>query len=81
MPVVSDKFTLCADASGKGVGAVLSVERDGQEMPPAYSSRQLRGAEHRYSVTEWEALAAVVAVMHFLTLLYGRPFVIVTYHT
>ena len=41
--VVSDKFTLCIDASGKGIGAVLSVEQDGQEMPTVYFSRQLMG--------------------------------------
>jgi len=72
VPVVSDSYSLHTDASGRGIGAVLSVERDGVETPTAYFSRQLRGAELRYSVTEWEALAVVAAVDHFLPLLYGR---------
>ena len=34
----------------------------------------------RYSVTEWEALAVIVATTHFMPLLYGRHFVVVTDH-
>ena len=71
VPVASNKFTLYTDASGKGIGAVLSVEQDGQEMPTAYFSRQLRGVEHRYSITKWEALAREHSrsqITHVLTL-------------
>ena len=43
IPMSSDKFTLYTDASGRGIGAVLSVEKDGIETPTAYYSRQLKG--------------------------------------
>lgn len=80
VPSPTDNLVLHTDASGRGVGAVLSVDRDGQEIPCAFFSRQLRGAERRYSTTEWEALAVVAAVSHFEPILFRRPFKIVTDH-
>ena len=38
-------------------GIVLNVCREGETLPVAFYSRQLDGTEHRYSVTELEALA------------------------
>ena len=56
------------------------MEKDGIETPTAYYSCQLKGAEIRYSVTEWEALAVIAAITHFMPLHYGRHFVVVTDH-
>lgn len=80
VPTVSDQFQLHTDASGVGVGAVLYVIRHGVCCPVAFFSRQLRGAETRYSSTEKEALAVVTAVDHFQQYLYGTHFKIVTDH-
>ncbi len=80
VPVSSDVFVLHTDASGRGVGAVLNIIRDDREVPVAFYSKQLRGAEVRYSATELEALAVVKAVTHFLPYLYGRHFTVVTDH-
>ena len=76
----ADSLMLHTDASGLGVGAVLSALREGKEVLTAFFSRQLRGAEKNYSTTEWEALAIVAAVNHFLPLLYGKKFTVVTDH-
>ena len=72
----SDKFRLHTNASGAGIGAVLTVVQD-NEFPVAYYSRQLQGAE---AETELECLAVVAAVRHFETYLAGREFELVTDH-
>ena len=61
VPSSTDTLTLHTDASGLGVGGVLSVLREGKEVPRAFFSCQLRGAGENYSTTEWKALAIVAA--------------------
>ena len=80
VPLPSDVLSIVSDASGRGVGGVLQVRRDGEWTPSAYYSRQLREAEARYSATELEALALVEMVRHFAYHLYGRGFVAFTDH-
>ena len=70
-------FSLHTDASAYGVGGVLNVIRDGEEKP---FSKQLQGAEKRYSPTELEGLAIFRAVVHYAHFLYGREFTIATDH-
>ena len=72
VPSSADTLTLHTDTSDLGVDAVLLALREGKEVPTAFFSRQLRGAEKNYSTTEWEALAIVAAVNYFLPLLYGN---------
>ena len=45
LPREDDHFTLHMDASLQGLGAVLSVIRDGEERPIAYFSKRLLPAE------------------------------------
>ena len=80
VPVIDDVVSIVSDASGRGIGGVLQVRRDGEWWPAAYFSRQLRGAEHRYSATELEALALTETIRHFAYHLYGRPFQAFTDH-
>ncbi len=80
VPQAEDQFILHTDASGVGVGAVLNIIKNGVEVPVAFYSRQLRGAELRYSVTELESLAIVCSIDHFTHYLYGRQFIVVTDH-
>ena len=75
-----DVFSVVTDASRLEVGGVLQVWRDGKWEAAAFYSRQLRGAEQRYSVTELEALALVCTIDHFAYYLYGREFVAFTDH-
>ena len=70
IPNASDSYRLQTDASGLGIGAVLSVIRE-EEMPVAYYSRQLRSSEKNYSSTELECLAVVAAIKHFECYLAG----------
>ena len=78
IPKSSDEFVLQTDASGYGIGAVLSVMRDGEELPIGYFSRKLSPPERRYAATELECLAVVRSVEHFAVHLIGKPFTVVT---
>ena len=80
IPTNADIFLLQTDASIRGLGAVLTVVRDGAEIPVAFYSRRLLPAETRYSATELEGLAVVAAVEHFSYYLVCRPFKIQTDH-
>lgn len=79
-PNFNDVFRLETDASDEGLGAVLSQKREDAWRPIAYWSRHLASAERKYSTTEKEALAIVLAVEHFRMYLYGQEFVVVTDH-
>ena len=77
---LNDQFVLQTDASGVGLGAVLSVTRDGEELPVAFYSRKLQPRERKYSATELEGLAVVAAVTHFDAYLITHAFIVETDH-
>jgi hypothetical protein len=73
-------FIVNTDASGYGIGAVLSQNFEDGEHPIAYASRTLKDTECRYPVIEREALGIFWAVNHFKEFLDGAEFVVVTDH-
>lgn len=80
IPTTSDGFILETDASGTGIGAVLSVERGSDLLPVAFYSKQLQGPEQRYSAQELEGLGLFKSIHHFAFYLYGRHFSVITDH-
>jgi len=42
VPLPKDDLSLHTDASSRGIGAVLNVCMDGEELPAAFFSHQLR---------------------------------------
>ena len=80
IPSLSDTYTLHTDASGHGVGACLHVIRDQQELPVAFYSRQLQGAEKNHSIMELETLAIISSLKHFEFYIYGTHIQVVTDH-
>jgi transposase InsO family protein len=73
---------LTADASDKGIGAILSQRApgDGPEVPVAYYSRALTATERNYSVGERETLAIIEGCERWHCWLYGTAFRIRTDH-
>ncbi|GFW30787.1 retrovirus-related Pol polyprotein from transposon 412 [Trichonephila clavipes] len=66
------KFILDTDVSHESIGAMLSLEIDGQERVSPYFSKCLSKPERNYCVTRKELLAIVRAVENFYPYLYGR---------
>ena len=79
-PDFQHPFVLDVDASGIGLGAVLSQEIKGVERPVAYASRVKNECERRYASTKNELLGLVWAVRHFRCYLLGKKFVVRTDH-
>ncbi len=74
-------FTMCADASALGIGAVLMQTEEGKRPHAfAYASRVLTSPESKYIVTHLEALAFVWALQHFRDIIFGYPVTVYADH-
>ena len=79
-PLFKHPFILDVDASGNGLGAVLSQRNLDKEEVIAYASRVLTKQERKYCTTRKELLALVWGVRYFKPYLYGRSFTAHTDH-
>lgn len=75
-PDFSQEFDLFCDASGVGLGAILS--QNGK--PVAFASRSLTSSERKYFPTELECLAVLWAIEKFRGYLEGYKFNVITDH-
>lgn len=79
-PKSDGTFILDTDASGVGIGAVLSQLQDEKEKVISYYSKCLSKVERRYCVTRRELLAVVTAIKHYHHYLYGHKFMVRSDH-
>ena len=79
-PDIEQDFILDTDASGVGIGAVLSQKQGGKEKVIAYFSNVLYKSERNYCVTRRELLAFFEAIKYFYTYLHGVKFTIRSDH-
>ncbi|XP_067358906.1 uncharacterized protein [Channa argus] len=79
-PDPQQPFIVDTDASGVGIGAVLSQGGETGERVVAYYSCSLSRPERNYCVTRRELLAVVLAVRHFRPYLLGTRFTLRTDH-
>jgi hypothetical protein len=75
-PDTTKTFILDTDASGFGMGAVLSQIHDNQEHVVAYYSKIPSKPERQYCVTRRELLAIVQSIKHFHHYLYGTQLLV-----
>lgn len=86
MPLILGHFDPSAatqvrtNASDRGLGAVLALLKNGDELVIAYASRLLSPSERNFSIYEREFLALVWAMTKFRPYLFGRPFSVITDH-
>ena len=82
-PDMDKPFIVSTDASGEGLGAIISQEdENGNVRPIEFASKTLVGAEGNYSATELELLAVKWAVTRKFNkyLLGGQQFKLITDH-
>ena len=79
-PDFNHPFLLHTDASGTGIGAVLSQVINGEEHPITFISRKLLKHERNYATVEKECLAIKWAIHHLRYYLWGRQFTLITDH-
>ena len=74
----SSQLELCTDASLKGLGAVLLLNKDGVTKPLTFISRRLTLAEEKYHANELEFLALLWALNKLRYHLNGRSCLVKT---
>lgn len=73
-------FEIQADASKKACGAVLVQKQDGGEKVIAYMSQKFTATQQKYTVTELECLAVILAIERFRSYIEGSQFTVITDH-
>lgn len=79
-PDFSKPFIMHCDASDFGVGAVLIQGEGDQERVIMYMSQKLSSAQLKYSTTEKECLAVLLAIEKFRPYVEGTAFTVITDH-
>ena len=79
-PDMKKPFILTTDASGSGIGYILSQEDGDKDVVICYGGRALRDAETRYSASEREMLAVKEGIKAYSPYLIDKRFTLITDH-
>jgi len=74
------EFSIAADASQNGIGAVLFQEKNDTKKYISFVARSLSSSERNYGATQRELLAIIFALDKFRDYVYGRRFRLYTDH-
>lgn len=77
-PDFSKQFVIESDASAVAAGAVLVQYQEGVRRPIAFFSRKFSATQMKYSATERECLAVILAIEKFRHFVEGTQFRVVT---
>lgn len=77
-PDFEKPFIIETDSSDLAIGAVLVQIQDGDRRTIAYFSKKLSSTQRRYSATERECLAVLLAIENFKHFVEGSQFVVQT---
>lgn len=80
-PDYSLEFTIQTDACDLGMGAVITQVQEGNERVIEYMSQKFSPAQQKYSTTEKECLAVILAVEKFRCYIEGVFFTVITDHS
>lgn len=80
-PDYSLEFTIQTDACDLGMGAVITQVQQGNERVIEYMSQKFSPAQQKYSTTEKECLAVILAVEKFRCYIEGVNFTVITDHS
>lgn len=81
MPDFKKPFILHTDASDVGIGGVLVQGEGLGEKVIGFMSQKLSSAQRKYSTTERECLAVLLAIEHFRPYVEGTHFSVITDHS
>ena len=79
-PDFTKQFCITTDASKDAIGAILSQEYNGMQLPIAYASRSLTRGEQNKSTIEKELAAIHWALNYFKPYVYGTKFLVKSDH-
>lgn len=79
-PDFDKEFTIQSDACNSGMGAVLTQEIDGHERVIEYMGQKFTDSQKKYTTTEKECLALILAIEKFRPYIEGVRFTAITDH-
>ncbi|CAG7732185.1 unnamed protein product [Allacma fusca] len=77
---MNETFVIQTDASGGGLGSVLTQVRNGKYYPVWFASKSLNPAQKNYSTSEQECLAVIWAIKKFRGFIEFSRFIVETDH-
>jgi hypothetical protein len=81
IPIIGSPFNLYADASGTSVGSCLTqINKEGKELPIAYTSQKLNDTQRKWSTIEREAYAVISSLKRWHEIIFGAHITVYSDH-
>jgi hypothetical protein len=81
LPIIGSPFNLYADASGTLVGSCLTqINKEGKELPFAYTSQKLNDTQRKWRTIEGEAYAVISSLKRWHEIIFGAHITVYSDH-